>query len=93
VEVLFAVGGRKSSNTARLAEVGRSCGVPSYHIERPEEIDPAWLEGKRVVGVTAGASTPDEVVLAVIDRLAAFGFQRPEQLWRYEAPDLEDFAE
>ncbi|MCM8745486.1 4-hydroxy-3-methylbut-2-enyl diphosphate reductase [Thermomicrobium sp. CFH 73360] len=93
VDVLFAVGGRKSSNTARLAEVGWACGVPSYHIERAEEIDLAWLEGKRVVGITAGASTPDEVVLAVVDRLAALGYQRPERLWRYEAPDLEDFAE
>jgi len=93
VDVLLAVGGKKSSNTARLAEVGRACGVPSYHIERPEEIDRAWLEGKRVVGVTAGASTPDEVVLAVVDHLAALGYQRPERLWRYEAPDLEDFAE
>jgi 4-hydroxy-3-methylbut-2-enyl diphosphate reductase len=93
VDVLLAVGGKKSSNTARLAEVGRACGVPSYHIERPEEIDRAWLEGKRVVGVTAGASTPDEVVLAVVDHLAALGYQRPERLWRYEAPDLDDFAE
>lgn len=93
VDLILAVGGRKSSNTARLAEVGRACGVPSYHIERPDEIDPQWLEEKRVVGVTAGASTPDEVVLAVVDRLAELGFQRPDRLWRYEAPDLDDFAE
>ncbi len=93
VDVLFAVGGRKSSNTARLAEVGRACGVPSYHIERPEEIDPAWLAEVRVVGVTAGASTPDEVVLAVVDRLVELGFERPDRLWRYETPDMDDFAE
>jgi 4-hydroxy-3-methylbut-2-enyl diphosphate reductase len=77
-DVILAIGGRKSSNTARLAEIGRSMGVPSYHIERPEEIDPAWLEHATVVGVTAGASTPDDVIEDVVNALTAYGFAPPE---------------
>jgi 4-hydroxy-3-methylbut-2-enyl diphosphate reductase len=54
-DVILAIGGKKSSNTARLAEVGRAMGVPSYHIERPDEIDDAWLAEATTVGITAGA--------------------------------------
>src|SRR5215207_8631718 len=61
-DLILAVGGKKSSNTARLAEVGNKMGVRSYHIERPEEIDDAWLAGVSTVGLTAGASTPDDVI-------------------------------
>jgi 4-hydroxy-3-methylbut-2-enyl diphosphate reductase len=78
VDCILAIGGRKSSNTARLAEVGRSLGVPSYHIERPDEIADAWLEGVRVVGVTAGASTPDDVIEEVVAALARRGYAPPE---------------
>ncbi|MCM8747744.1 4-hydroxy-3-methylbut-2-enyl diphosphate reductase [Thermomicrobiaceae bacterium CFH 74404] len=93
VDVILAIGGKKSSNTARLAEVGRACGVPSYHIEGPSELDPGWFQDAQVVGLTAGASTPDEVVWEVIEALVGMGYRRPEKLWRYEAPDLDDFAE
>src|SRR5215208_3732510 len=57
-DVIFAIGGMKSSNTARLAEVGSSMGVESHHIERPEDILPEWLENRQTIGITAGASTP-----------------------------------
>ena len=66
-DVVFAIGGRKSSNTARLAEVATHMGVESHHIERPEDIQAEWLEGKTTVGVTAGASTPDQVIQDVVD--------------------------
>lgn len=75
VDVIVVVGGKKSSNTARLAEVGRSLGVPSFHIERPEDLDDAWLGGRQRVGVTAGASTPDDVILAVVAALEARGYR------------------
>jgi 4-hydroxy-3-methylbut-2-enyl diphosphate reductase len=78
VDCILAIGGRKSSNTARLAEVGRAHGVPSYHIERPDEIEDAWLDGAAVVGVTAGASTPDDVIEAVVAALAKRGYAAPE---------------
>ncbi len=79
VDVILAIGGKKSSNTARLAEVGRSYGVPSYHIESEAEIEDAWLEHAERVGVTAGASTPDDVILAVVRALEARGFAPPEK--------------
>lgn len=78
VDLILAIGGRKSSNTARLAEVGAALGVPSHHIERPEDIAPSWLAGADVVGVTAGASTPDDVIEAVVAELASQGYAPPE---------------
>jgi 4-hydroxy-3-methylbut-2-enyl diphosphate reductase len=78
VDLILAIGGRKSSNTARLAEVGNALGAPSHHIERPEDIEDAWLASATVVGVTAGASTPDDVIAAVVDELARRGYAPPE---------------
>jgi 4-hydroxy-3-methylbut-2-enyl diphosphate reductase len=78
VDLILAIGGRKSSNTARLAEIGQNLGVNSYHIERPEEIEDAWLADAKVVGVTAGASTPDDVIEAVVAELAKRGYAPPE---------------
>lgn len=78
VDLILAIGGRKSSNTARLAEVGQTMGVPSHHIERPGEIEQSWLEGVDVVGVTAGASTPDDVIESVVAELGARGYAPPE---------------
>jgi 4-hydroxy-3-methylbut-2-enyl diphosphate reductase len=63
------VGGRESANTRHLADVARECGVTTYHVEEPNEIDAAWLEGHEAVGVTAGASTPDFIIDEVVDRL------------------------
>jgi len=77
VDVILAIGGRKSSNTARLAEVGQSLGVPSYHIERIGDIEEGWLVDADVVGVTAGASTPDDVIETVVADLARRGYARP----------------
>jgi 4-hydroxy-3-methylbut-2-en-1-yl diphosphate reductase len=71
--VVLVIGGRKSANTRHLAEIGNHLGTPSYHIESEDEIDPAWIEGKDVVGVTAGASTPDAIVGQVVDWLIARG--------------------
>lgn len=77
VDLILAIGGRKSSNTARLAEVGNQMGVTSYHIQGSEEIDDAWLEGVEKVGITAGASTPDDVIQDVIDYLTERGLEPP----------------
>ena len=77
VDLILAIGGRKSSNTARLAEIGHALGVRSHHIERPEEIDDAWLADVDVVGVTAGASTPDDVIEAVVAELGRRGYAPP----------------
>ncbi len=69
VDLMIVIGGRNSANTAKLAAVCRATGSETYQVERESDIDPAWLRGKRVVGITAGASTPDESVRAVIERL------------------------
>lgn len=69
VDVMIVVGGRESANTRHLAEVCRERGVDAYHIESEDEIDPAWLRDRATVGVTAGASTPDDVIDAVVARL------------------------
>lgn len=78
VDAILAIGGKKSSNTARLAEVGRSYGIPSYHIERADEIAREWLDGIDRIGVTAGASTPDDVIVDVVRHLQEFGYAAPE---------------
>lgn len=69
VDVLLVVGGRGSSNTTRLAEIGRQRGVPTYHVETADEIQPGWFAPDCTVGVMSGASTPDWVIQAVLSRL------------------------
>jgi 4-hydroxy-3-methylbut-2-en-1-yl diphosphate reductase len=73
MDLLLVVGSRNSSNAARLVEVAEIRGVPGKLIDGPDEIDPAWIEGKCQIGVTGGASTPDAVVQAVVTRLQSFG--------------------
>ncbi len=69
-DLLLVVGSENSSNTQALVRVGANAGVPAYRIDGPEGIDPAWLEGADIVGVTAGASAPDQRVQRVIDAVA-----------------------
>ena len=71
VDLVLVVGAPSSSNSNRLAELAASCGIPSHLVESASDIDPAWLEGVRAVGVTAGASAPEILVDEVIDRLRA----------------------
>lgn len=87
-DLILAIGGKKSSNTARLAEVGQSYGVPSYHIESETDIDPAWLSDVEFVGVTAGASTPDDVIQQVVDWLVGQGYNPPEGGIRHQPVDV-----
>ncbi|GIL38754.1 4-hydroxy-3-methylbut-2-enyl diphosphate reductase [Roseiterribacter gracilis] len=69
VDVLLVVGSPNSSNSNRLREIGAELGVPSYLIENAEALDPAWVTGKDAVGVTAGASAPEVLVLELLDAL------------------------
>ena len=72
-DVILVVGAANSSNSNRLCEIGREEGLPSYLIADASAIDPAWLDGKKALGLTAGASAPEELVLGVIERLREFG--------------------
>lgn len=66
-DVILVVGSESSSNTRALVRVSRELGVDAHRIDNAAGIDPAWLEGARTVGVTAGASAPDHLVEQVID--------------------------
>ncbi|WP_256079239.1 4-hydroxy-3-methylbut-2-enyl diphosphate reductase [Massilia sp. YIM B04103] len=73
VEVVIVVGSPNSSNSNRLREVAEKKGTPAYMVDNAAQIDAAWLEGRQRVGVTAGASAPEVLVQAVIDRLKELG--------------------
>jgi len=73
VDLLLVVGSQNSSNAKRLVEVAGSRGVPGYLIDSADEIDSSWLVGIEAVGVTSGASTPEELVQGVVDRLRELG--------------------
>lgn len=68
-DLLLVVGGRQSANTTRLAEIGRRRGLPTYHVEIAEEIEPSWFWPDCTVGVMSGASTPDWIIERVLLRL------------------------
>jgi small subunit ribosomal protein S1 len=73
VDALVVVGGHHSSNTTRLAEIGRARRLPTHHIEVADELDPATFAGVRRVGVMSGASTPEWMIAEVIRRLQDIG--------------------
>ncbi len=70
VDLVLVIGAQNSSNCNRLREVAEANGVTAYLINGAEELDETWLEGVETVGITSGASTPEELVLSVIDVLA-----------------------
>ena len=69
VDAVLVVGAHNSSNCNRLREVAEANGVPAYLINGPEELDPEWMAGVERVGITSGASTPEEFILNVISSL------------------------
>ncbi|MBI2748552.1 MAG: 4-hydroxy-3-methylbut-2-enyl diphosphate reductase [Burkholderiales bacterium] len=73
VDIMIVVGSPTSSNSNRLAELARKLGVTSYMVDSADELQTAWFEGKSHVGLTAGASAPEVLVSAVIDRIKALG--------------------
>ena len=80
VDLLLVVGAPNSSNSNRLREIGTELGVPSYLIDDADNLDPSWLDGVEIVGVTAGASAPEELVQELITRLGDFGDVQLEKL-------------
>jgi 4-hydroxy-3-methylbut-2-enyl diphosphate reductase len=76
VDVVIVIGSQTSSNSNRLREVAERFGVAAYLVDSAEDVDPGWLRGKPRVGVTAGASAPESLVQALIERLRSFGATR-----------------
>lgn len=72
-DVVLVVGSVNSSNSNRLREVAERMGTPAYLLDDPEMIQPEWLENRPRVGITAGASAPEELVQQVIERIKALG--------------------
>jgi 4-hydroxy-3-methylbut-2-en-1-yl diphosphate reductase len=72
-EVLIVVGSKTSSNSNRLRELAERSGVPGYLVDGPDELHREWLDGKKIVGVTAGASAPELLVQQVVERLRSWG--------------------
>ena len=74
-ELVLVIGSRNSSNSVRLVEVARDCGSEAYLIDNRDEVREEWLQGKRVVGVSSGASAPDDLVQDLLDFFRARGVQ------------------
>ena len=72
-EVVIVVGSPNSSNSNRLREVAEQLGVPAYMVDNASELQPVWVEGKKTVGVSAGASAPEVLVQEVVNRLRTLG--------------------
>lgn len=72
-DIVLVVGSKNSSNSNRLAELASRMQKPAYLIDGAEDIKTQWLSGKKIIGLTAGASAPDILVRQVIDRLEALG--------------------
>ena len=80
VDVLVVVGSRNSSNTNRLREVAAKRGIPAYMVDQADELRPEWFAGRKRIGVTAGASAPEVLVRAVIERLESLGAHAVSEL-------------
>ena len=79
-DLVVVVGSKNSSNSNRLAELASRMGVASKLIDDPNDIQPDWLNGVQTIGVTAGASAPEELVQSVIARMKEFGVTDVEEL-------------
>jgi 4-hydroxy-3-methylbut-2-enyl diphosphate reductase len=80
VDVLLVVGSRTSSNSNRLREMADRAQVPGYLVDGPDDLKRDWFEGKKAVGVTAGASAPELLVQQVVERLRGWGGQVPNEV-------------
>ena len=80
VDVALVVGSQNSSNSQRLCEDARAAGVQAYLVNDETDIDPLWFESAEVVGVTAGASAPEELIARVLDHLRLMGAEIIEEM-------------
>ncbi|HEY4916942.1 MAG TPA: 4-hydroxy-3-methylbut-2-enyl diphosphate reductase [Solirubrobacteraceae bacterium] len=74
-DLMLVIGSRNSSNSVRLVEVARDCGTEAHLIDAAREVDESWLEGKRTVGISSGASAPEELVVELVQLFRDRGVQ------------------
>ena len=79
-KVVIVVGSPNSSNSNRLREVAQNAGISAYMIDNASQLEPQWVAGKATVGVTAGASAPEVLVRAVVERLRELGAIEVEEV-------------
>ena len=79
-DMLIVVGARNSSNSTRLRELGERMGIPAYQIDSAEDLREEWVQGHERIGLTAGASAPEELITEVLDQLQAWGVEKPQEL-------------
>jgi 4-hydroxy-3-methylbut-2-enyl diphosphate reductase len=79
-DVVLVIGSDNSSNSKRLAEVAREQGTPAHLVDDETEVDPAWVDGADVVGITSGASAPEWLVDRMLSWLASRGANEVEEL-------------
>ena len=73
VDVVIVVGSPNSSNSNRLRELGQRLGVRSYLVDHPDQLERSWFEGQKRVGLTAGASAPESLTQAILERIRDYG--------------------
>ena len=78
-DLVLVIGSRNSSNSNRLVEVARDHGADSYLIDNEDEVEEEWLEDKRIVGISSGASAPEELVQRLVDFFRARGTEHVEE--------------
>jgi len=78
--VVVVVGSPNSSNSNRLREVAEKMGVPAYMVDSPDQLKPEWFDGKRRIGVTAGASAPEVLAQSIVSRLRELGVNQVKVL-------------
>jgi 4-hydroxy-3-methylbut-2-enyl diphosphate reductase len=78
-DLVLVIGSRNSSNSNRLVQVARELGTDSYLIDNESQIEESWLEGKRVVGISSGASAPEELVQRLVDFFRVRGTDEVEE--------------
>jgi 4-hydroxy-3-methylbut-2-enyl diphosphate reductase len=79
-DLLVVVGSKSSSNSNRLRELAERSGIPGYLVDGPADLKREWFEGKRSIGVTAGASAPEILVQRVLEQLRDWGAQVPREI-------------
>ncbi len=79
-DVVVVVGSLNSSNSNRLREVAEKMGVPAYMVDSPDQLQAAWFDGKRRIGVTAGASAPEVLAQSIVSRLRELGVNQVKVL-------------